>query len=78
LVASRAGVGQACGYDLRDHPGYLFAYREEHAKLNVSFGSLTGLCIKCQAKKPGIEELANLADYTQYAWIKLKGAINKA
>ena len=71
-------VCSECDYDLRDHPRYLFAYREEHGKLNIRLGSLTGLCIKCQSKKPGFEELANLPDYTQYAWMKAKGAINKA
>ena len=71
-------VCSECDYDLSDHPRYLFAYREEHGKLNSKLGCLTGLCIKCQAKKPGFEYLVNLHDYTQYAWMKAKGTINKA
>lgn len=71
-------VCSECGYDLIDHPRYLFAYREEHGKLNVRLGNLAGLCIKCQSKKPGFEYLTNLPDYTQYAWMKARGAINKA
>lgn len=70
-------VCSECGYDLIDYPRYLFAYQEEHGKLNIRLGSLTGLCIKCQAKKPGFEDLANLQDYTQYAWMKAKGEIRK-